>query len=309
MLGPIARYVWHCPTSGLVERYRRYVRPGHIDVGPGTGYFLEQSGLPDGSAVTIVDPNPNVLRHARRCCRLARRRSRSADRGGSPKPVWSSERGRSLAWSLPRSSSGGWPGASRDRVWRGVATGCYSALPDAHCDAPTLPQAGSRLGTMSHPSARPRQFSCSVVRPDRARRSARCRFAVLGRTPTSAASSGTEPPAATKASRTSTCLVVCPARCDERARARCPLRLAGRGRRLPSGRGARLHVRTAAGTRLSLRRIPQGSGQRLCRQNPGGLPARVPGPPPTEGADRRARCVGPAGALSSCRLRARPRRP
>jgi len=72
VLGPIARYVWHCPTSGLVERYRRHVRPGHLDVGPGTGYFLEQSGLPDGSAVTIVDPNPTVLRHvARRLDRLA----------------------------------------------------------------------------------------------------------------------------------------------------------------------------------------------------------------------------------------------
>ena len=34
-------------------------------------------------------------------------------------------------------------------------------------------------------------------RPDFARRSARWRFAVLGRMPTSAAASGTDPPAAT----------------------------------------------------------------------------------------------------------------
>jgi len=47
-------------------------------------------------------------------------------------------------------------------------------------------------------------MSCSVVSPERARRSARCRFAVLGRTPTRAAASATEPPAATKAARTST---------------------------------------------------------------------------------------------------------
>lgn len=64
VLGPIARFVWRCPTTGLVERYRRHIRSPHLDVGPGTGYFLERSGLPDGSPVTILDPNPNVLRHA-----------------------------------------------------------------------------------------------------------------------------------------------------------------------------------------------------------------------------------------------------
>ncbi len=66
VVGPIARHVWHCPADRLVARYRQYVRPGHLDVGPGTGYFLARSGLPTASAVTIVDPNPNVLRHARR---------------------------------------------------------------------------------------------------------------------------------------------------------------------------------------------------------------------------------------------------
>jgi SAM-dependent methyltransferase len=66
VLGPVARFVWRSPTAVLVERYRRHIRPRHLDVGPGTGYFLEQSGLPDGSPVTIVDPNRNVLRHVSR---------------------------------------------------------------------------------------------------------------------------------------------------------------------------------------------------------------------------------------------------
>ena len=35
VLGFAARYVWRCPTSLLVERYRRYIRDGHLDVGPG----------------------------------------------------------------------------------------------------------------------------------------------------------------------------------------------------------------------------------------------------------------------------------
>ena len=66
VLGPIARFIWRCPTSGLVERYRRHIRSNHLDVGPGTGYFLEQSGLPAGSPVTILDPNANVLGHVTR---------------------------------------------------------------------------------------------------------------------------------------------------------------------------------------------------------------------------------------------------
>lgn len=66
VVGPIARFVWRCPAERLVERYQRYVRPNHLDVGPGTGYFLERSGLPDGSRVTILDPNRTVLRHAAR---------------------------------------------------------------------------------------------------------------------------------------------------------------------------------------------------------------------------------------------------
>ena len=66
VLGPIARFVWRCPTTGLVARYRQHIRDRHLDVGPGTGYFLQRSGLPDGSPVTILEPNPNVLRHVSR---------------------------------------------------------------------------------------------------------------------------------------------------------------------------------------------------------------------------------------------------
>ena len=66
VLGFFTRVVWRCPTPRLVERYRRHIRPRHLDVGPGTGYFLERSGLPEGSPVTLLDPNTNVLDHATR---------------------------------------------------------------------------------------------------------------------------------------------------------------------------------------------------------------------------------------------------
>ncbi len=63
ILGPILRYAWRCPAERLTERYRQHVRNRHLDVGPGTGYFLERSRFAPGSEVTILDPNTNVLRH------------------------------------------------------------------------------------------------------------------------------------------------------------------------------------------------------------------------------------------------------
>ena len=66
ILGFFTRVVWRCPTPRMVERYRRHIRPRHLDVGPGTGYFLERAGLPEGSPVTLLDPNTNVLEHAAR---------------------------------------------------------------------------------------------------------------------------------------------------------------------------------------------------------------------------------------------------
>jgi hypothetical protein len=66
VLGPISRYVWRAPAGLGVEMYRQHIRPNHLDVGPGTGYFIDHANLPAGSKVTILDPNPNVLRHVTR---------------------------------------------------------------------------------------------------------------------------------------------------------------------------------------------------------------------------------------------------
>ena len=54
VLGPVARFVWHCPTTSLLERYRQHIRSRHLDVGPGTGYFLERSGLPEEGLRAIL---------------------------------------------------------------------------------------------------------------------------------------------------------------------------------------------------------------------------------------------------------------
>jgi SAM-dependent methyltransferase len=66
VLGPVATAVWRCPKQRLVDHYRRHVREPHLDVGPGTGYFLRHAGLTAGSRPTILDPNPTVLAHCAR---------------------------------------------------------------------------------------------------------------------------------------------------------------------------------------------------------------------------------------------------
>ncbi|MGH2679228.1 MAG: class I SAM-dependent methyltransferase [Actinomycetota bacterium] len=69
VLGFMARAVWRTPIPPVVERYRRHLGRRHLDVGPGTGYFLEKAAPPAGTEITLLDPNPNVL--ARSSRRLA----------------------------------------------------------------------------------------------------------------------------------------------------------------------------------------------------------------------------------------------
>jgi SAM-dependent methyltransferase len=49
-----------------VEHYRQNISRRHLDVGPGTGYFLEHAGLGSNANVVLLDPNPHVLVHAAR---------------------------------------------------------------------------------------------------------------------------------------------------------------------------------------------------------------------------------------------------
>lgn len=66
VLGFMARKVWRCPTPPALDRYRRHLGNRHLDVGPGTGYFLDKAGLSPETEITILDPNPNVLAHVSR---------------------------------------------------------------------------------------------------------------------------------------------------------------------------------------------------------------------------------------------------
>ncbi len=66
ILGFYLRWVWRCPRAVLAECYRSRTGARHLDVGPGTGYFLDVAELPEQTAITLLDPNPDVLAHAAR---------------------------------------------------------------------------------------------------------------------------------------------------------------------------------------------------------------------------------------------------
>jgi len=63
VLGFFARFVWRIPTKAMLASFRQLIGPTHLEVGPGTGWFLEHSGRLEDTSLTILDPNPNVLRH------------------------------------------------------------------------------------------------------------------------------------------------------------------------------------------------------------------------------------------------------
>ncbi len=66
VLGVSNRRIWKCETEKILELYRAKLSPNHLEVGVGTGYFLEHSlsGLP---RIALLDINHECLdRTARR---------------------------------------------------------------------------------------------------------------------------------------------------------------------------------------------------------------------------------------------------
>jgi SAM-dependent methyltransferase len=71
VLGVSNRWIWKCPTERLLSHYDRHVTGNHLDVGVGTGYFLDRCRFPTASPrIALMDLNPNSLDFAAR--RIAR---------------------------------------------------------------------------------------------------------------------------------------------------------------------------------------------------------------------------------------------
>lgn len=71
VLGVSNPLVWRCPTSRLLAHYNRNVSGHHLDVGVGTGYFLDRCRFPCAAPrVALMDLNETALDYAAK--RIAR---------------------------------------------------------------------------------------------------------------------------------------------------------------------------------------------------------------------------------------------
>ena len=53
VLGISNRYIWKCPSVRIKEHYNQHLSSNHLDVGVGTGYFLDQCRFPQHLLVLL----------------------------------------------------------------------------------------------------------------------------------------------------------------------------------------------------------------------------------------------------------------
>lgn len=71
VLGLSNHLLWRCPTVQLRDLYHRNASARHLDIGAGTGYYLDRAKWPvERPEITLLDLNDNSLAHASR--RIAR---------------------------------------------------------------------------------------------------------------------------------------------------------------------------------------------------------------------------------------------
>ncbi|MCV0423839.1 MAG: class I SAM-dependent methyltransferase [Roseibium sp.] len=65
VLGLSNRFIWRCPSQYLTALYNRKLTDNHLDIGVGTGYFLDKATFPVAAPkVTLMDPNNECLEKA-----------------------------------------------------------------------------------------------------------------------------------------------------------------------------------------------------------------------------------------------------
>lgn len=61
------RFAWKCPSERLLDHYNCFISDNHLDVGPGTGYFLDRCSFPSSDPrIALLDLNANCLEVASR---------------------------------------------------------------------------------------------------------------------------------------------------------------------------------------------------------------------------------------------------
>jgi 2-polyprenyl-3-methyl-5-hydroxy-6-metoxy-1,4-benzoquinol methylase len=56
------RFWWKCPTQRLEDHYNKHITANHLDVGVGSGYFLDRCKFPSSAPhITLMDLNSDSL--------------------------------------------------------------------------------------------------------------------------------------------------------------------------------------------------------------------------------------------------------
>jgi SAM-dependent methyltransferase len=63
VVGFVSPRVWKMGPEPGIDLYRRHMGERHLDIGPGTGYFISEAQPPANTELTLLDANPHVLDH------------------------------------------------------------------------------------------------------------------------------------------------------------------------------------------------------------------------------------------------------
>jgi Methyltransferase domain len=62
VLGISNRWIWKCPSQLMLDFYNAHISDRHLDIGVGTGYFLDKCNFPSPHpTLALLDLNPNSL--------------------------------------------------------------------------------------------------------------------------------------------------------------------------------------------------------------------------------------------------------
>jgi len=65
VLGVSNQFIWKCPTKVLLAHFNKHITVNHLDIGVGTGYFIDKCHMPSSTVrVGLMDLNQNSLNEA-----------------------------------------------------------------------------------------------------------------------------------------------------------------------------------------------------------------------------------------------------
>lgn len=62
ILGLFLRFIWRCPSENIQDLYQQNIGKRHLDIGVGTGYFLDHCAFSEKPEIHLLDLNENCLR-------------------------------------------------------------------------------------------------------------------------------------------------------------------------------------------------------------------------------------------------------